>query len=212
MQRQERAEPKKVAPPFNRDDRAQTNPNPVNHNIRASAVRLIGEDGQQSILPTNEALRQAYALGMDLLQVAIDQDGYPVCRILDADRWRYEQARLKREQAKRQRTLAVVVKEVQLRPVTDIADLRVKARRAKEFLTEGDKVKVVVRFRGRERTHREEGRRIIESFLTEIGSGQHHKVESGPLDGDRDIMMVLAPLVSKAEALRATETLKRGAR
>lgn len=119
-----------------------------------------------------------------------------MCRIIDVDRWRFERAKTEREQARRQRELAIEIKEIQLRPVTDANDIMVKSRRARDFLMGGDKVKLVVRFRGRERSHRDEGRRIVERFLTALGE---HKVDRPLTDGDRDMTMILAPMVSKAE-------------
>jgi translation initiation factor IF-3 len=171
----------------------------MNERIRAQSVRLIETDGRQTgVVPFYEALRRARSLGLDLVQVA--KGDVPVCKILDADRWRFEQAKAAREQSRRQREMQVETKEVQLRPVTDDNDLGVKSRRARGFLAEGDKVKVVVRFKGRERAHRDEGRKVVERFLAMVGD---HKVDSPLQNGEKDMVMVLAPIVSKSEIVRA---------
>jgi translation initiation factor IF-3 len=171
-----------------------------NERIRVPSVRLVDQDGAAAVIPTFEALRRARERGLDLVLVA-DGD-VPVCRLIDADRWRFEKAKAEREQAKRQRDLSVETKEIQLRPVTDANDIAVKSRRARVFLESGDKVKIVVRFRGRERTHRDEGRRAVERFLAALGE---HRVDRPLLDGERDMMMILSPMVSKADLVRSRE-------
>jgi translation initiation factor IF-3 len=126
----------------------------------------------------------------------------PVCRILDADRFRFEKKKAEKELAKRQREMAIDTKEIQLRPVTDDNDILVKARRAKGFLGEGDKVKVVVRFRGRERSHKDWGRNMIERFLSEIGD---HKIDRPISEGEADMTIILSSLISKADLVKASK-------
>lgn len=171
---------------------------PINNRIRVPRVRLIGEDGEQiGVVSTSEALAKARDAGLDLIQIA--ESDPPVCRILDAGRWRFEKKRAEREQARKQRELAVDVKEIQLRPGTDEHDIEVKARRADTFLAEGDKIKLVVRFRGRENAHRDLGREVISRLRGLLGE---HK-EDGPLsDMGREMVQVLAPIKSKAEIAR----------
>jgi translation initiation factor IF-3 len=135
------------------------------------------------------------------MQVAVGDA--PICRILDADRFRYEKKKTEREQAKRQREMAIDTKEIQLRPVTDQNDLLVKVKRAKSFLEDGDRVKLVVRFRGRERHHREYGRRMIERFLSEVGD---HKIDRPVSDGESDLTVILASVVSKADLIKQART------
>lgn len=172
----------------------------VNERIRAKTVRLI--DGEQvlGVLPFHEAMNRARIRGLDLVLVA--PGDVPVVRILDADRYRFQRKKAEKEQARRQRELTVETKEVQLRPVTDDADITIKARKARGFLEEGDKVKVIVRFRGRERSHKEQGREVIERFLAEVGE---HKVDKPLAVGESDITIILAPVRSKAELHRARE-------
>lgn len=168
----------------------------VNERIRAKFIRLIEDEAMIGVLSITEAMSRARARNLDLVLVAAGD--VPVCRILDADRFRYERAKAEREHARRQRDLAIEIKEVQLRPVTDANDIAIKARKARGFLAEGNKVKVVVRFKGRERSHREEGRRIMEAFLAEVGE---HKVER-PIPDEGEMMVVLGSTVSKSELLR----------
>lgn len=171
---------------------------PINERIKADKVRLIDEQGQQmGMVPLRDALASARAADLDLVLIAAGDP--PVCRIVDAGRWLFERRKQEREQARRQRELQVEIKEVQLRPVTDDGDLLVKARRARGFLDQGDKVKLSVRFRGREQAHKAEGHKIVQQFLTALGE---HKVERQLIDRGREWSMVVAPLRSKAEIRR----------
>ena len=168
----------------------------INEAIRARTVRLL--DGEQpTVLNLNEALSLARQRNLDLVQIA--EADMPVVKILDADHYRYERKKAEREQAKRQREMTIETKEIQLRPVTTDYDLKIKAARAKAFLAEGDKVKVVVRFRGRERSHLQHGRDMIAKFLDEVGE---HKVERPVSHGGGDMSVFLAPVTSKAELKR----------
>jgi len=171
---------------------------PMNHGIRAAQVRLVGGDGEQAgVVPLREALRRAQEDGLDLVQIA--GGDVPVCRIVDGGRWLYERKRQERENARRQRANAIEVKEVQLRPVTDDGDLHVKSGRARQFLLDGDKVRIVVKFRGRERAHKDIGRALLDRFLSEVGA---HKVEGALSDGGGSMTMLIAPLKTKAELAR----------
>jgi translation initiation factor IF-3 len=169
----------------------------TNERIRARTVRLISDDGQTTLISFADAMMSARKLGLDLMQVATGDP--PVCRIIDADRYRFERKKTEREQARRQREMAINTKEIQLRPVTDQNDLLVKVKHAKSFLEDGNKVKLTVRFRGRERHHRDYGRRIIERFLTEVGE---HRVDKPLSDGDSDLTIILGSVVSKADLIK----------
>lgn len=177
----------------------------VNENIRSKFIRLIEGEEMIGVISFAEAMSQARSRNLDLVLVAAGDT--PVCRILDADHFRYERKKAEREHARRQRDLAVEVKEIQLRPVTDHNDIAIKARRARSFLAEGDKVKIVVRFKGRERSHRDEGRRIMEEFLSVVGE---HKVER-PMSDDGEMIVVLGSTVSKTDLLRQRESHAAGA-
>lgn len=169
----------------------------VNERIRARTVRLVDGDRQIGVVPLYEALTRARKQGLDLVMVATGDP--PVCRILDADRFRYEQKRAEREQARRQREMTIETKEIQLRPVTNENDLMIKAKRARGFLEEGDKVKVIVRFRGRERSHKNYGAQMIERFLFHVGD---HKVDRPMAESDNDMTIIIGSLLSKADILK----------
>lgn len=169
-----------------------------NEQIIASEVRVIAEDGSVTCLPLRQALKRAETMDTDLVQMVASD--IPICRFMDVDRYRFEKAKADREQAKRQRELAIDVKEIQLRPVTNVNDLGIKARKARSFLEDGDKVKLVMRFRGRERSHKENGREIIETFLSVLGE---HKIEKPLCDSDGDMTMILSPSISKADLRKA---------
>lgn len=170
----------------------------VNDKIVARQIRLVDDDGKQvGIFLTRDAVQRARNSGLDLVQMGYDDT--PVCKIIDAGKYMFDRKRGIKEAAKRQRELAVETKEVQLRPVTDTNDLMVKAVRTQGFLLDGDKVKVVVRFRGRERAHKDIGRKVVDEFLAMVGD---HKVEKDLTDTGKDMQMILAPIKSKADLVR----------
>lgn len=169
----------------------------MNERIRARTIRLVDGDRQVGVLQFNDALAQARKQGLDLVLVAAGDP--PVCRILDADRFRFEQKKSEREAARRQRAMMIDTKEIQLRPVTNENDLLIKAKRARSFLDEGDKVKVIVRFRGRERTHKAYGQQMIARFLSHVGD---HKIDKPLAEGMSDMTIILASLHSKAEIVK----------
>ena len=139
----------------------------INQMIREREVRLIGEDGAQlGVRSAQEALELAEEAGLDLVEVA-PQVNPPVCRIMDYGKYKYIQSKRQQEAKKRQKTIQV--KEVKLRPKTDQHDFQVKARRAREFLAQGNKVKVTLRFRGREMVHRDLGRRHLDALAEQLG-------------------------------------------
>jgi translation initiation factor IF-3 len=166
----------------------------LNEKIVYPTIRLINEVGEQvGIVTRQEALQQARTCNMDLVLIANSDP--PVCKILDAGKWRYERQKVERAAAKKQRKFAVEVKEIQLRPVTSANDLAIKSRKAREFLAEGDKVKIVVKFRGREMSHKERGHAILAAFVKELGE---HKVER-TVDGGNNLTLIVAPTRTKAE-------------
>ena len=172
----------------------------MNEKIRAREVRLVDPDGGQiGIKSIEEARWLADQLALDLVEVAADARP-PVVRMMDYGKYKYEQSVRAREARKNQ--TRTVIKEVQFRPKIGKADFDVKRRRVERFLGEGDKVKVTMRFRGREITHPEIGRAILDSLLSEVDD--LGTVESGPKLEGRQLMMVLAPL-PKAQRLAAVE-------
>lgn len=166
----------------------------VNERIWARQVRVIDETGaQKGVMYIRDALEYARSRDLDLVKIT-DAKPHPVCKVVDAGKYMFELQKAQKEAAKKQRAAQVLIKEVQLRPTIDTNDLKIKARKAKEFLAEGDKVKIVMRFRGRENTHKDVGRGIIEDFLNELGD---HKVERPMSESGNEISMMVAPATPK---------------
>jgi translation initiation factor IF-3 len=163
--------------------------------IRIREVRVIDDEGQQlGVMPTARALALAQERGLDLVEVAPTAVP-PVCRILDYGQYKYEIQKREREAKKKQKSQTF--KEIRLRVKIDTNDLRTKTRRAAEFLDEGDRVKVTVQFRGREMTHANLGRDLLDkasAMLTEHGT-----VERAPLLEGRSMYIVMAPIDRRAE-------------
>jgi translation initiation factor IF-3 len=176
----------------------------VNGKIRAREVRVIGPDGKQlGILTLRDALAQARASGVDLVEIAPNATP-PVCRIVDYGKFRYEQA--KREKETRKHQHATKVKEVQLSPKIDPHDLGVKLEHAIGFLCEGMKVKVTLKFRGREMAHTEFGFQVVQKFLADIAAYGHPDYEPKLLGRGINVMITPLPRNKRAKAPRQTET------
>lgn len=162
----------------------------VNEQIRISPVRVIGADGSQlGILPIEAARESAREQGLDLVEVAPTARP-PVCRIMDWGKHQYEQQKANKEARKRQHTIDV--KEVKLRPGTDTHDLQVKLRNARRFLEKGQKVKVTVRYRGREMRRPEIGQELLDKISTELDDLAMVESRSREIMG-RQLTMMLAP-------------------
>jgi translation initiation factor IF-3 len=164
----------------------------VNNEIRARQVRVISEDGEQlGIMAPFDAVREAEGRGLDLVEVA-PLASPPVCRIMDYGKYRYEQKRRVREARKNQHT--VTVKEVKYRPKIDKHDLEYKNGHVREFLEQGNKVKVTVMFRGREMAHPEFGKEILQKVIeatNDITAGDAN-ADNLPIEG-RNMSVVLSP-------------------
>lgn len=161
----------------------------MNEQIRIERVRLLDADGEMiGVVTTREALRQAGEAGLDLVEISPNADP-PVCKILDYGKYKYEQQKKASEARKKQKV--VEVKEIQIRPMIGDNDYQVKLRAAKRFLEEGDKVKVVLRFRGREMAHTEIGFGLLKKMIEDLGATA--KVEFEPKMEGRQVMMVLGP-------------------
>jgi translation initiation factor IF-3 len=161
----------------------------VNDAIRASQVRLIGENGEQlGIKPTREALEYAYSKNLDLVEVAANADP-PVAKVMDWGKHKYEQEQ-KAKLARKHQT-QINVKEIKLRPKIGIHDYNTKKGHVQRFLNQRAKVKVTIMFRGREQTHPERGRDLLMRLAEEVQELGH--VESPPLQDGRNMVMVLAP-------------------
>ena len=134
----------------------------INGQIRDKEIRVIGENGDQlGIMSPKEAMKLAQEADLDLVKIAPKAQP-PVCKIMDYGKFRYEQTRREKEAKKKQRVIEI--KEVRLSPNIDNNDLNTKANMARKFLTKGDKVKVTLRFRGRELAHVDNGKAILNSF------------------------------------------------
>jgi translation initiation factor IF-3 len=161
----------------------------INEQIRAREVRLIGPQGEQiGIKPLKEALQIAEQYNLDLVNVAPAANP-PVCRIMDYGKYRYEQSKREKEARKKQKV--IVVKEVRLSANIEDHDLNTKMRNTIKFLQNGDKVKITIRFRGREITHSEIGRSVLDRVAA--GVKEFGEVESKPKMEGRSLVMVLAP-------------------
>ncbi|MEE8319189.1 MAG: translation initiation factor IF-3 [bacterium] len=162
---------------------------PVNEMILANEVLVIGSEGEQlGVMSKKDALDSAYDSGLDLVEVASNANP-PVCRIMDYGRFKYQQS--KKAQIAKKKQKVIQIKEIKIRPKTDMHDLEVKARNARRFLSEGNKIKVTVRFRGREIVHPERGQIVMERFL-ELLEGECVIEQQAKMEG-RNMILVLAP-------------------
>lgn len=161
----------------------------VNEDIRVPQVRLIDQEGEmQGVMTARDALLRAYSVGLDLLEISPNADP-PVCKILDYGKFKYESQKKKNEAKKRQRVIEI--KEIKVRPNIDDHDYQVKMRAMKTFIEEGDKVKVTLRFRGREMAHQDIGIKVLERIRAELELTT--KVEQMPRMENRQMIMVLSP-------------------
>jgi len=165
----------------------------VNEQITASQVRLISSNGEQlGILTTREALIQAEDEGFDLVEVSPDAKP-PVCKIIDYGKLKYKEQKSKKEAKKKQKTIEV--KEIKMRPGIDTHDYNVKVKALSKFIGGGNKVKVSMRFKGREMEHQNLGFDLLKKLTTEVE--EYAKVEVPPKFEGKQIMMILVPQVAK---------------
>lgn len=161
----------------------------VNEEIQAAQVRLIDQDGNQlGVVSTRDAIGKAADAGLDLVEVAGNVDP-PVCKILDYGKMKYESQKKKSEARKKQKTIDV--KEIKFRPNIEQHDYEVKMKAMLRFLEEGDKVKVTLRFRGREMMHQHLGMKVLDRVRQE--TDEVAKVEQMPQMEGRQMIMVLSP-------------------
>jgi translation initiation factor IF-3 len=161
----------------------------INEEIRAREVRLIGDDNAQlGIMTRKDALAVAEEKGLDLVLIAPDADP-PVCRIMDYGKFRFEQTKREKEARKNQRITEL--KEVRLSATIEEHDIDIKAKAALRFLTDGDKVKVSIRFRGRQATHPEIGYNVMNVFFQKIEEAG--VIEKRPVQEGRNMYMILSP-------------------
>lgn len=176
-----------------RQDKKNQPKAPINENIAAREVRLIGADGQQvGIVPIAEALSAAVEASLDLVEISPDADP-PVCKIMDYGKHLFEKKKQAAVAKKNQKQ--VQVKEIKFRPGTEEGDYQVKLRNLKRFLEDGDKAKVSLRFRGREMAHQELGMELlkrVEEDLADYGTVEQYAKMEG-----RQLTMVLGPTKKK---------------
>lgn len=161
----------------------------MNQDIRAPRVLLIDQHGEkQGVMPTSAALEAAEEAGLDLVEIVATSDP-PVAKILDYGKFRFQEQKKKAEARKRQKV--VELKEIKLRPNIDTHDYEVKAKAMTRFFEEGDKVKVTLRFRGREMAHPELGMKLLNKVQADFD--EVAKVEYAPRMEGRQMIMILAP-------------------
>lgn len=161
----------------------------VNNEISAPRVLLIDHSGEKKgVMPTEEAVEIAAAAGLDLVEVSPNTQP-PVCKIMDYGKFKYQQQKKKAEAKKKQKT--VDIKEIKMRPNIDEHDYEVKTKAMRRFFGEGDKVKVTLRFRGREMAHQERGMELLNRVQADFENIA--KVEQMPKLEGRQMMMVMAP-------------------
>ena len=161
----------------------------VNEEIRVPQVRLIDENGEMlGVMSIRDALYKAFQAGLDLLEISPNAVP-PVCKITDYGKFKYEQQKKANEARKKQKV--VEIKEIKVRPNIDDHDYEVKMKQAKSFIGEGDKVKVTLRFRGREMAHQELGLELLNRVAADVGEAG--KIESMPKLEGRQMVMMIAP-------------------
>ena len=165
----------------------------INEEIRDREVRLIDSEGNQlGVMPTKQALEMAEEAGLDLVKIVANAQP-PVCKLMDYDKHRYEQSKRERDMRKNQRI--VTLKEVQLSATIEENDVQTKFKNAVKFLQDGDKVKVSIRFRGRQIAHADIGMKIMQDFAARIE--EYGTVERRPSLEGRHMIMILGPKAEK---------------
>jgi len=161
----------------------------MNEQIRAAEVRLIGENGEQfGVVSSAEALRMAQEADLDLVMIA-PQATPPVCKIIDFGKFKFEQSKKEKENRKHQKVQ--VIKEIRLSSNIGEHDILAKAKNAIKFLTDGEKVKISIRFRGREITHSELGRKVLLAFVERVK--EYGEMEGAPKLEGRSMHLMISP-------------------
>ena len=165
----------------------------VNERIASPEVRVIGNDGKQlGILPIREALNAAENAGYDLVEISPEASP-PVCKIIDYGKLKYQEQKKKNQAKKKQKTIAV--KEIKIRPGIEKHDYEVKIKALSKFISGGNKVKVSLRFRGREMEHQNLGMELLKKLTEEVS--EYAKTEVPPKPEGKQIIMVLVPQLNK---------------
>ena len=164
----------------------------INEQIKASSVLVIGPNGEQvGVKPIADALTLANYAGLDLVLLNPNSDP-PVCKVMDYNKYRYEKQKQQKEALKKQRANASELKEFRLSPVIDIGDFETKLKQVTKYLEKGDKIKLSIRFKGRQMAHTELGKEVLERFASKL-ENISTIVEEAKLDG-RSMTMLLEPI------------------
>ncbi|MFT5630944.1 MAG: translation initiation factor IF-3 [Gammaproteobacteria bacterium] len=175
--------------PHNAPPQRDTGPR-INERIRGSDIRLIGAEGEnEGVVTPERAMELAEIAGLDLVEISPNANP-PVCKIMDYGKFKYETQKKEAEARKKQKIIEI--KEVKFRPNTDNNDYDVKMRNVFKFLENGDKVKITLRFRGREMAHQDLGRQLLERVAAD--TTEHGKVENFPKMEGRQMVMLIGPL------------------
>ncbi len=178
--------------PHNAPPQRDTGPR-VNEKIQSNEIRLIGAEGENvGVVSPARAMQMADEVGLDLVEISPNASP-PVCKIMDFGKFKYEQQ--KRESEARKKQKIIEVKEVKFRPNTDIHDYEVKMRNVFKFLENGDKVKITLRFRGREMAHQNLGRELLERVADDVQ--EVARIENMPKMEGRQMIMMIGPLPNK---------------
>ena len=165
----------------------------VNEDIRAREVMVITDTGEKlGVMNTREAMNLAWDKNLDLVVVALSAKP-PVAKFIDYNKYRYEQQRKQREAKKHQKTVSL--KEIRLSPKIDIGDFETKLKNGRKFLEKGDKLKISIRFRGREMAYTNKGRQVMMNFAKEVEDLA--TIESRPVQDGRNMFMTLKPIKDK---------------
>ncbi|WP_298678633.1 translation initiation factor IF-3 [uncultured Lentibacter sp.] len=180
--------------PHNAPPQRDTGPR-VNDRITSPEIRLIGADGENvGVVSPAQAMVMAEEAELDLVEISPNANP-PVCKIMDFGKFKYEQQ--KREAEARKKQKIIEIKEVKFRPNTDTHDYEVKMRNVVKFLEKGDKVKITLRFRGREMAHQNLGRELLERVAKDVTDQEIGKVENFPKMEGRQMIMLIGPTASK---------------
>lgn len=170
--------------PFKQEDKHL-----INKNIRAKEVRCVDSDGNNRIMPISEALSLAESMQLDLVQISKNNEEFPICKIVDYSKMKYEIIKKEKLAKKKQRESIIKLKEIKFRPSTDDNDLKIKAKQAQEFLDDGHKIKITIVFKGREMAYKDVATKTLDTFLGFIVDASY---ESPPSVNGRFMSAVLA--------------------
>lgn len=167
----------------------------INEQIKAKSVLVIGPNGEQvGVKPIADALTLANYAGLDLVLLNPNAEP-PVCKVMDYNKYRYEKQKQKKEALKKQRATTSELKEFRLSPVIDVGDFETKLKQVTKYLEKGDKIKLSIRFKGRQMAHTELGKEVLEKFASRLNEISTIEQEA-KLDG-RSMIMLLAPIKEK---------------